>query len=76
MARRIRLYEEQKNCLNQMQKALNLDKMYLYKFVGNYKKIKKMPYEIVLGIAKLEKIEANELYNKMLVYALQNSKGD
>lgn len=69
-----KLYSQQKLSLNQIQKVLNLDKMYLYRFVGNLNKIKKMPYEIVLGIANIEKIEPNELYSKMLSYAVKNSK--
>ena len=74
MSKGIKLYTEQKHNLYQIEKALNVDKMYLYKFVGNYKKIHKMPYEIVLRIAAFEQIEPNELYSKMLTYALQNSK--
>lgn len=74
---RPKLYAEQKHGLNKIQTELKLDKMYLYKFVGNYKKIHKMPYEIVLKIAAFEQIEPNELYSKMLTYALQNSsKGE
>ena len=74
-SRRAKLYLEQKNTLNHIGRELNLDKMYLYRYVGNYKKIKTMPYEIVLGIAKVEEIEADKLYNRMLGYALENSKG-
>lgn len=69
-----KLYPEQNGSLNSIQRALNLDKMYLYRFIGNYKKIKTMPYEIVLGIAKYEGMEPNELYSKMLSYAVNNSK--
>lgn len=73
----LKLYAGQKKNLNQIRNELGLDKMYLYRYVGNHSKIKKMPYEIVLGIANVEKIEPNELYNKMLVYALQNpNKGE
>ena len=71
-----KLYQEQKKCLNEIGRELGLDKMYLYRYVGNIEKIEKMPYEIVLGISHAEKIEPNELYNKMKVYALKNSKGD
>ena len=77
MSKGIKLYTEQKHNLYQIEKALDVDKMYLYKFVGNFKKIRKMPYEIVLRIAAFEQIEPNELYSKVLTYALQNSsKGD
>lgn len=76
MYKKPKLYAEQKEAVNVIQKTLGLDKMYLYRYVGNYKKIKTMPYEIVLGIAKVEKIKPNELYNKMLDYALENSKGE
>jgi hypothetical protein len=69
-----KLYPEQKLTLNSIRRYLGLDKMYLYRFIGNYERIEKMPYSIVLGIAKLEKIEPNKLYSKMLTYALQNSK--
>ena len=69
-----KLYSEQKASLNAIRRHLGLDKMYLYRFIDNYKKIEKMPYNIVLGIAEYENIEPNELYNKMLVYAVKNSK--
>lgn len=69
-----KLYSEQKMSLNAIRKHLGLDKMYLYRFIGNYEKIQKMPYNIVLGIAALEGIEPNELYSKMLTYAVKNSK--
>lgn len=68
-----KLYSGQKMSINSLAKALKLDKMYLYRYVGDCERIKKMPYEIVLGIAYLEGIEPNELYNKMLTYSLQNS---
>lgn len=70
----LKLYAGQKKNLNQIRNELGLDKMYLYRYVGNHNKIKRMPYEIVLGIANVEKIEPNELYSKMLVYALKNKK--
>lgn len=69
-----KLYSEQRLSLKEIQQRLGLDKMYLYRYVGNHEKIKKMPYSIVLGIAKIELIEPNELYNKMLVYSLENPK--
>lgn len=69
-----KLYSEQRLSLKEIQQRLGLDKMYLYRYVGNHEKIKKMPYSIVLGIAKIELIEPNELYNKMLVYSLKNPK--
>ena len=71
-----KLYLEQKLSLNSIGKELGLDKMYLYRYVGNYKRIEKMPCNILLGIAKVEEIEPNELYSKMLVYALQNPKSE
>ena len=48
--------------------------MYLYRFVGNYDKIVKMPHNIVLGIAKVEGIGTEELYEKMLKYAAERSE--
>ena len=74
MIKSSKLYSEQKLSTHSLEKELGLDKMYLYRYVGNHEKIKKMPYNIILGISKLEGIEPNELYNKMLVYSLQNSK--
>lgn len=71
-----KLYSEQKLSLNSIGKELSLDKMYLYRYVGNYKRIERMPCNVLLGIAKVEGIEPNELYNKMLIYALQNKKGE
>ena len=69
-----KLYAQQKLSLNQIQRTLNLDKMYLYRYVGNHEKIVKMPYNIVLGIAKVEGLEPNDLYNRMLVYAIQHPR--
>lgn len=64
-----KLYEKQKLPLNRIRKSLGLDKMYLYRFVGNYKRIEMMPYKIVTGIARLEQMNPDELYYDMLVYA-------
>lgn len=74
MAKNVKLYAEQKSSINSISVRLGLDKMYLYRFVGNVEKVEKMPYGIVLGIANIEKIEPNDLYSKMLSYALENSK--
>lgn len=74
--RRTKLYEEQKNTLNHIGKELNLDKMYLYRYAGNYRKIKMMPYEIVIGISNIEEISPEELYDAMLIYAFKNGKGE
>ena len=64
-----KLYKEQKLTLNQIRRRMGLDKMYLYRFVGNYDKIDRMPYKIVIGIARVERIDPEELYYKMLAYA-------
>lgn len=64
-----KLYEGQKNTLNAIRRRLGLDKMYLYRFVGNYNRVEMMPYKIVIGIARVEQIDAEELYYKMLAYA-------
>ena len=69
-----KLYPEQKYPLNAIGKQLGLDKMYLYRYVGNYKKIERIPCNVLLGMAKIEGIEPNELYNKMLVYAMKSKK--
>lgn len=74
MAKSVKLYAEQKSSINSISVRLGLDKMYLYRFVGNVEKVEKMPYGIVLGIANIEKIEPNDLYSKMLSYALENSR--
>lgn len=71
-----KLYSEQKNNINFIRKQLGLDKMYLYRYIGNCKKIKRMPYEIVLGIANIEKIEPDELYSKMIGFAIRNNEGE
>jgi hypothetical protein len=65
----LKLYAGQKKNLNQIRNELGLDKMYLYRFVGNYEKIETMPYKVVVGVARLEQIEPDELYYKMLAYA-------
>lgn len=72
----VKLFIGQKHNLSTLQRLLGVDKNYLYRFVKNPAKVRKMPFEIVLGISKIEKIEPNELYNKMLVYSLQRDKND
>ena len=69
-----KLYQNQKNSINYMRRKLGLDKMYLYRCVGNREKIERLPYKIVVDIAKIEGIEPNELYNNMIDYS--EKKGD
>ena len=63
-----KLYEEQKHSLYELQKELKLDKMRLYRYANGQFKIEKMPSILLNGIAKLERINVDELYRKMVEY--------
>ena len=63
-----KLYEEQKNSLYQLQKALNLHIMRLYRYADGQISVDKMPTSLLNDIAKLEGLDPNELYKKMKEY--------
>ena len=63
-----KLYKEQKNSLYQLQKALNLNIMRLYRYADGQISVDKMPINLLNDIARLEEIEPNELYKKMKEY--------
>ena len=63
-----KLYKEQKHSLYELQKELNLDKMRLYRYASGQFKIEKMPINLLNGIARIEKLEPNDLFKKMKEY--------
>lgn len=71
-----KLYEEQKNSIYQLQKKMNLSKDCLYKYARKEIDINKMPIDIMLGIAYIEKIEPNRLYEEMKKYLEKGETND
>ena len=63
-----KLYEGQKHSLYELQKELKLDKMRLYRYASGQFKIEKMPISLLNNIAKIEKIDPKELFNKIKDY--------
>lgn len=64
----IKLFEEQKQTLYQVQKELGLGRYTLYRYASGKHNIKNMPTNIICGLANYFKIEADTLYKKMLDY--------
>lgn len=63
-----KLYAEQKHSLYELQKELNLDKMRLYRYASRQFKIEKMPISLLNGIARIEKLNPNDLFKKIKDY--------
>lgn len=63
-----KLYAEQKHSLYELQKELNLDKMRLYRYASGQFKIEKMPISLLNGIARIEKLNPNDLFKKIKDY--------
>lgn len=63
-----KLYENQKHSIYELQKMLGLDCKRLYRYADKSINIEKMPVNIILGISSIEKIEPNELFEKMKEY--------
>ena len=64
----VKLYKEQKNSIYKLQKLCGLGKDTLYKYARGYRKIENMPVNIILKISHYEKINPNELIEKMIEY--------
>lgn len=62
------LFEGQKHSLYEYQQKLGLSRGCLYHYTSGKYKIKNMPAETILGIAYIEKIEANDLLKRMKEY--------
>ena len=67
-----KLYEGQKRSLYELQKTLKLDKMRLYRYASGEFKIDKMPMGLLNDIAKLERMDPNELFKKIKEYQERN----
>lgn len=65
---KIKLYEEQKHTIYEIQKAINVSKDTLYRYARGYRKVEKMAPKMLIAIAYFEKIEPNKLYEAMLKY--------
>ena len=64
----IKLYEEQKHTLYDIQQKLGCSINTLYSYARGTHKIDNMPIKMILDIAYIEKVEVNELYKKMKKY--------
>ena len=64
----IKLYEEQKHTIYEIQKAIGVGKDTLYRYARGTRNIEKMPTKMLLDIAYFEKIEVNKLYEEMKKY--------
>lgn len=63
-----KLYKNQKHSIYELTKKLELEYKRLYRYADKTVDINKMPIELVLGIANIEKIEPNELFREMKEY--------
>ena len=61
----LKLYEEQKHTIYEIQKAIGVGKDTLYRYARGTRKVEKMPTKMLLDIAYFEKIEVNKLYEEM-----------
>ena len=63
-----KLYEEQKHSLYQIQKALNLHIMRLYRYAEGVVSVDKMPIDLLFNLAKFEGLDPDILFKKMKDY--------
>lgn len=63
-----KLYANQKHSIYELQKYLGLDCKRLYRYADKTINIDKMPVNLILQIAQLEKIEPNQLFKEMKEY--------
>lgn len=70
----LKLYEEQKKSLYQMQKDLDFSIVTLYRYAKNQRDVKNMPSEILIKLSNYLKINPKELYEKMVKYQAKNDK--
>ena len=68
----IKLFENQKVSLYEVMKGTGLYAQHLYPYAKGERNIKKMSANTLLQISNYFKIEANEMYNKMLDYQKKN----
>lgn len=64
----IKLYEEQKTSLYQIQKELGLGIYTLYRYAKGQRKIGNMPSEMLHSLSKYFGIDVDTLYNEMKEY--------
>ena len=64
----LKLYEEQKNSIYDLQKIVGCGKDTLYKYARRERDIKNMSVDYILKIANAEKIEPNDLFRRMEGY--------
>ena len=64
----LKLYEEQKHSIYEIQKAIGVGKDTLYRYARGTRNVEKMPTKMLLDIAYFEKIEVNKLYEEMKKY--------
>ena len=67
----LKLYEEQKHTIYEIQNAIGVGKDTLYRYVRGSRNVEKMPTKTLLDIAYFEKIEVNKLYEEMKKYKLK-----
>lgn len=66
-----KLYEDQKYTIYEIQRKLGVNKDTLYKYARGEIEIENMPIKWVLDIAKIEGVEVNTLYQKMIKWQLK-----
>ena len=64
----IKLYEEQKMCLSQMQRELGISHYTLYRYANKEIPIDRMEIGMFMSLCKLVKEEPKTLYKKMKQY--------
>ena len=60
----IKLFEEQKHTLYEIQRAIGVPKNTLYRYARGKRNIENMPTKMVCDLAYYFKIEVNTLYKK------------
>lgn len=68
-----KLYEGQKHSLYYLQKELNLDIKRLYRYADGTNSIDNMPMSLINDIARVEEIDAIELFKKIKEYQEKKS---
>ena len=71
---KVKLFEEQKHTLYELQKKIGLSRSWLYDYANGRYNIEKMPANVILRIAQIESIEPNELYKMMIDYRNRKDK--
>lgn len=71
---KIKLYEEQKNTLYELQNKMGLSRTWLYEYAKGRYDIEKMPVGVFMKIAQIENIEPKKLYKMMIDYKDRKDK--